>query len=430
MTLSSRLKGYITDDRFKVMQLISYYSVIIIVALIPTYVWFIPPFMVLWGISWVLSSHVIKENLNINRYAVIVFSFFMLFCLWQLIGITYSLDRQTGLRFFFSRLSLLLFPLVLVVPASKIRENINLILRLFVVSTTTYVLLCYIISFYRSISIINGGLMFNPHPSDAPWTSYFYGYYFSYNQHASYFSLYVMVSAFIALESFADRRLKLYQRIYWLIDSLFLISSVYLLSSRTAFLLYILLVPAYLFIRFRDKVKLVVSVFLFLFVLSIGIIATLTNWKTREIIDSTFNGKFKEIVVRDGRFVIWKAALNPIRKNILFGVGTGAVDSVMKEEYLKIGNKELIKGKYNLHNQFLEVLLENGIIGLLLFLAILSSMIYTAISQRNLLYAVFIIEILIFFLFETGLNRLPGVSFFSLFSFLLIYLPHYNNLKS
>jgi O-antigen ligase len=81
----------------------------------------------------------------------------------------------------------------------------------------------------------------------------------------------------------------------------------------------------------------------------------------------------------------------------------------------------MAKEQFNAHNQFLEVLLENGIIGLVLFISIFVSMFYIGISDKNLLYIMFILMIFMFLLFETVLNRLAGVTFFSFFSMLLCY---------
>jgi O-antigen ligase len=208
-----------------------------------------------------------------------------------------------------------------------------------------------------------------------------------------------------------------------MLAAIILMISVYLLSSKTGIIVLLLLAPSYLYIKFRRKLKLLVASLFLAAVVLIAFFVVRTNTRTNVFIDGVLSGTFKQVAVKDGRLVIWRAAMNPIKKNLIFGVGTGGVDAVMKEEYLKIGNQELVKGRYNLHSQYLEILLENGLIGLILFTAMIGTMIFTAISQKNLLYGVFIVTMIVFFLFETGLNRLPGVAFFSLFSFLLIYLP-------
>jgi O-antigen ligase len=113
--------------------------------------------------------------------------------------------------------------------------------------------------------------------------------------------------------------------------------------------------------------------------------------------------------------------LGVVRKNLIFGVGTGDASDKLKEEFVSRGYIDGYYNNLNAHNQFLEILVENGLIGLILFLSILAYMAYMAVNKQNILLGLFIITTIVFFIFETMLNRLAGVSFFGLFSFLLIY---------
>jgi O-antigen ligase len=72
----------------------------------------------------------------------------------------------------------------------------------------------------------------------------------------------------------------------------------------------------------------------------------------------------------------------------------------------------------------LGVLLESGLVGFFIFISMFIIMTYIALTDRNLIYLLFILIMLMFFVFESVLYRLAGVTFFSLFSFLLI---HFNN---
>jgi O-antigen ligase len=105
-------------------------------------------------------------------------------------------------------------------------------------------------------------------------------------------------------------------------------------------------------------------------------------------------------------------------------VGTGDVSTELKKEFKNLGYSYGYYEDLNAHNQFIEIQLENGIIGLVLFLILLGYMIYIAVSQGNLVYGLFILMMIIFFSFETMLNRLAGVTFFPLFAFLLYYLKN------
>jgi O-antigen ligase len=122
------------------------------------------------------------------------------------------------------------------------------------------------------------------------------------------------------------------------------------------------------------------------------------------------------------RIMIWKSAVNIIKKHKLIGVGIGDVKKELVDEYERIGEKEMAAERLNCHNQYLEIMLENGIIGLLIFLTLIGTMFYISFSEKNLLYSIFILIMIVFFIFESVLKRLPGITFFALFSFLLMQI--------
>ncbi|MGC1391939.1 MAG: O-antigen ligase family protein, partial [Bacteroidales bacterium] len=117
-------------------------------------------------------------------------------------------------------------------------------------------------------------------------------------------------------------------------------------------------------------------------------------------------------------------AYKVIEKNPVFGVGIGDACEELKTEFKLLGFTNGYYDNLNAHNEFLEILLSSGAVGLLIFLAIIGLMIFSAVKNRNLLYGIYIIMMLIFFTFESMLNRLAGISFFSLFSFLLMHLKY------
>jgi O-antigen ligase len=128
-------------------------------------------------------------------------------------------------------------------------------------------------------------------------------------------------------------------------------------------------------------------------------------------------------MLNESRLSIWKVSFNIIRENPIFGVGTGDIQDELNREYRLSGSTDLkTDNNLNAHNQFLEIILENGLIGLLLFISILFVMFSIAWSEQNILYLMFLFIVVFSFLFETMLNRLAGVSFFSLFSFLLLHI--------
>jgi O-antigen ligase len=352
----------------------------------------------------------------------LLFIFFILFFSWQLIGIIYSENRTEGWGNIIIRLSLFLFPLVLVSPGEMIQRKVKALLRIFAISTFVYIIFCFGYAFYRSIHIQNGIWTFNSLYSPNDGLNYFFGSDFAVFQHPSYLSIYILFSVFIAFESCFDYSIRKMQKVVWLVISLILLTSIYFLSSRAGMLSVFILVPFYFLLRVRKIREYPFAWIFILLMIAILIPVVLITQRTSNHNKGFFKKSLTETARQDGRLIIWKAALEISRKNLIFGVGTGAATDALVAEYERLGKEKMADVRLNAHNQFLEIILENGIISLILFLSIFATMFYIAIKENKIIYLVFILMLLLFFLFESILNRLGGVSFFALFAFLLMHL--------
>ena len=306
-----------------------------------------------------------------------------------------------------------------------IKKKIRLLLKIFSLSTSFYVLLCFGFAFIRSISLKNGSFTFNPHPPDPELTfvNYFFGTDFAFSQHPSYLSIYVLFSMFIAFESFFDSLLKTSLRIAWLLSGILLLISLYFLSSRAGIMTALILTPIYFIIQFK-KIKLRWASVLIIIAFPILIYSFLNNDRMKYYLPETSKTSFVEKFMLDNRIPIWNSALSVIKHNFVFGVGVGDASNELKKEYKNEGYTDMYYESLNAHNQYLEVLLGTGLIGFLIFISVLLFMIYMAILRRNVFYGLFILIILMVFLFESILNRIAGVTFFSLFSFLLFHVGY------
>ena len=396
---------------------------LIVVILMPVYVYYLPPFMILWGIAWLF-----KNGFRVNRFmfsenkAAILFLLFIAFYLWQISGLLMAESIGSGFERISKRMSFLLFPLVLFYPGEKIIRNINVIVRLFAISTFIYILYCFGNALNHSLTNIDGKWIFNPHPLQYDYENYFFSDRFSNPIHPSYLSGYVLLSFVIVLESLFDKGISLLKKVIYTVMASIFLAVIYLLSSRAGFLATFMVTVLYFFIRFRKKqLKWIFYSFMGVLLFFIILIAS-TNDKIRYDISKITSDTLETSIEKDVRYTIWRSSLNVIKENPVTGVGTGDVSSELKKEFKSLGYSYGYYEDLNAHNQFIEILLENGIIGLVLFLILLGYMIYIAISQGNLIYGLFILMMIIFFFFETVLNRIAGVTFFPLFAFLLIYL--------
>jgi O-antigen ligase len=411
------LKDLLNKDK------LSYVFALLSVIVMPIYVDYLPPLMILWFLSRVLENLYRKENfIKVERTYLYLFILVILFFLWQVTGLFYSDDTHMAWLNIFSRLSLVLFPVVLLNPGTEVKSKAPLLIKIFAFSTFLYLVFCFGYAFFRSVSFTTGQLIFNPVPPDYKWLNYFFGSDLTIWHHPTYVAMYVLFSVIAALESFFDTNLKLKFRMLWLFLSVFLLASLYFLSSRSAILAGIVLISFYIVVKLNDlgkKTLLWLWIFLMLIIVAPFLISVV-NHKQNNINTFFFSQQASNKAERDPRNVIWRSSLEVAENNLLLGLGIGDVRTELTKEYLRIGQTNMAKVRLNAHNQFLEILLESGIIGLTFFAGFFAYMIFVAINKRNLLYGSFLLMMLMFFMFESVLYRLAGMTFFSLFSFLLL----------
>ncbi|MCE5344856.1 MAG: O-antigen ligase family protein [Bacteroidales bacterium] len=397
------------------------------VVVMPIHVQYLPPFMIMWCLSWIVENLLRRnEKWNLKITYKVLFFLFISYYAWQAVGLLYTYDIKMGFSNLFGRLSLIMFPLVLIFPGEMIINKARILIRTFAVSTFLYMFFCFGYALCRSIDLSNGILTFNPHLIEYPWLNYFYSAELTLAQHPSYISMYVLLSVFICFESWFDHSSKIRQRLLWLISGTLLLLMQYFISSRAGILASLILVPLYFLFKVKKSRKnwITWSVIIVVFICVIPLL--LKNARVDSLFDEVFNRQVGHESQKDPRFLIWKSTLKISQENFLFGVGIGDSRTELVKEFKQIGEEKMANERFNAHNQFLEVLLESGIIGLLIFLGIFGYMISIAFSEKNQLYGLFIIIIFGFFMFETILYRLAGVSFFSLFSFLLLHIPKNN----
>lgn len=110
------------------------------------------------------------------------------------------------------------------------------------------------------------------------------------------------------------------------------------------------------------------------------------------------------------RIEIWHHALSIIKQKIFVGNGSNYLEILHLQSNLNL----------NAHNQFMEYMLEFGILGVIMLLTMLSFSIFMAIRSRDYFYLGFIALVIYFCLFESIFNNQTGVVFFSLFNALFL----------
>ena len=401
----------------------TYISCLLSVIILPIHVDFLPPVMVLWILFWIIENcNGFKNILKKGSPALLLFAGFALYFLWFVAGLLYTTDNHNGTLLVFRRLTLIILPLVLVYPGDFIKRKIGQLLRVFSLCTLLFIVFLLILALVRSVYFNNGNFTFNPHPVEADYNNYFFGTDFSYFQHPTYLSMYVVFSVFIAFESFFDRKQNIYFRAGWLFSGFILLISLYFLSSRSGILAAAVLTPVYILLKIRKIRNGWVTFPVIAIFCGILLFSFMKNERIKYYFEDGSSNSFLEKFKEDNRVPIWKSAVMVIKQHPVLGVGAGDASYELKKQYVNEGYSEMYYNNLNAHDQYLEILLGMGLIGFLIFISILGYIVYRAILKRSLLYSFFIIIIIIFCLFESILNRIAGITFFSLFSFLLLYL--------
>lgn len=115
------------------------------------------------------------------------------------------------------------------------------------------------------------------------------------------------------------------------------------------------------------------------------------------------------------RFEHWTAAIEIIKRNWLFGVGTGDVQEAFNDQYR---NSDTLLDEYNWHrshNQFLTLWVAFGLIGFLLFLVFWIAFFISNFKANSLLGIGFALIAITSFLSEDTIETQQGVTFIALF---------------
>ncbi|HWY98986.1 MAG TPA: O-antigen ligase family protein [Bacteroidia bacterium] len=122
------------------------------------------------------------------------------------------------------------------------------------------------------------------------------------------------------------------------------------------------------------------------------------------------------------RFEFWRAAIGIIKQHWLIGVGTGDVRKAFDAQYVAMHTTLDPKFRLRAHNQYLEIGVAFGIIGIIW---LLFSVIYPAIKSRKLYTYAYFIFWLIFMLSmfsEDTLETQAGATFYALFNSFFLFL--------
>lgn len=385
---------------------------------IPLYQKVIPVLIWVWMIFWLLSEKYSK-NKSPFRFEI-TGMLLIVFYLLHIVGLTYTKNLSEGFFDIQVKLSLLIFPLFLPRYKHSLLNNLDKILLWFISGVVVSIIIC-------------AGVMLNEFIHDPDYFNYFsrfplYIIYsrFSIFHHTSYFTLFMVFSVAV-LFYFIRTKQNNSLRKFLIITLIVILSALTIcLSSRAGIIgLFVILLWNILF--FLQKKLNWLSVSILVLVLALPLIIFIKNNRFGRLIAKA---PYKEIFQEEiknvdnnsfERIYIWHSAVKVIKQNWFFGVGTGDVKDNLRSIFNKNGFVDGVNRNYNAHNQFLETWTGLGVIGEIILLTIFIYGLVKGIRNKDILLQSFIILLFVHFFFESMLNRLAGIIFFSFFYSLLLY---------
>ena len=120
------------------------------------------------------------------------------------------------------------------------------------------------------------------------------------------------------------------------------------------------------------------------------------------------------------RIDTWKASLLAFREKPVFGWGTGSILEAMDYGFRE-NNSSLAGQNRRPHSQYLYILLSQGVVGLIMFLALFTWIIVKTGVSRYLIFRIFLITFVINFLANNSLENQLGQNIFVFFMLFYIY---------
>lgn len=312
------------------------------------------------------------------------------------------------------KLSLICFPLILVLSNIDLNKFIYKILKFYVWGCFLSSILCWAFSFLNFVKTGNKEIFFYKE--------------LSLFHHPSYYAMFISFATAIVgfFIIYPNKEFNFSKKINGIILSIFILT-ILCLTSRSGWLV-LLLISMLFFIlalkhkRISIKQSLFVGISIILLTI-IGLTQPKVNLRFQEMINHSLfaSSQSNYPSSTSTRKKAWEAAISSIKEKPLLGYGTGHGNAKLIEYYKSKNYNNAAEKKINAHNEYLQFSLDHGIIAglILIFLTVIMSLkTYKTIP----LMAIFLAICSVNFLTESIIEKSSGVIFFGYFNTLFYFI--------
>ena len=362
-----------------------------------------------------------RQKIILNKSLLVLASIYFIYCL----SLTYSREFQWGV--IEKKASLLVFPIIFTLGSRMAQEYGKEVFKYFTIGCIMALLISETNAFLSSLSLTD--FSFNT-KIDSGLTLYrsiieeknrFFSFNFSTIHQTVYFSMYLCLSVAILLYK------KIFTKKTQVFFICFLVIGVVQLLNKAGLIVLFILFAIKAFKSIRNLKWAFLLSFL---ILMLGSIAFILNPRFEK---SNLNFKISESTYDDitqipntrasktnTRMMLWASSLELIKEHPFFGIGAGASHQVLYERFAIKRQWYDKSERHHAHNQYLQILLDIGLLGFIPFMAVLFFLIGQGLKRTNGnvngdIILAFALIIGINFLFESLFERYSGISFFSFF---------------
>ncbi len=277
--------------------------------------------------------------------------------------------------------------------------------KVFVPSCVLYTILIFI--YLNQLGCFSGDMSLN----------YGYSYimfeFWGINDHPIYISTYFVIALFFLLEW------ELKPRIVSYLLFIILFSGLLILSRKGSIISFLLCVLVFFFSK-KSKGYWIKGSFIIVLISLCMMLIPEIKYRFLELVsvDRIVENPETSTGIR---YIVWKTSAELIQKAPVLGYGIGDVQDVLNQSYIDKEYDQLAVDTYNAHNQFIQIVLSSGIIGLVLFLAGTIFLYRQFIASKEKIGLLILTFFLIVFLTESYLERQNGIIFYSLIMSMFIY---------
>ncbi len=350
-----------------------------------------------------LFSHPWKERvMYFKRRKKYILAFISLYVLsW--IGMLYTDDMQSGWFDLEVKMSLFLFPVIVLTSDVINKYTVYGLLRTYITGVVVASVFIFILAFVK--------YYYTGDPE------VFYYKFFSHYHHPTYFAMYVnfaIASLLVLIFHFRDR-----PKVWHFVVLAFLMITTYQLASRTGLVVLILLIIYAFFYLLFPRLRLKRTLYaLFAVILVTAAIVYPTKQYTRATKHIDKENKMSSFGIR---IAMWEASRNIIVEHPVIGVGTGDVGRVLQKEFAEEKLIKAVRDNLNLHNQFLQTQVALGIFGTLALLVSLLLPFVVSIRKGRFFYPLFMLILIVNFMTESILRTQAGTVFYALLNVIVFF---------